>query len=318
MGAVYHINPSPPIAVKKHAYHNFTALRRQARRDGTLSHQARHLYEDICELAERDGYCSAGDAHFAEAYGASRRTVRRWVAELREAGYIRTEGATRSRRITPSDPADLGHDLGQQGVPSGPDLGHDLGHPGAPDLGHPGADTKRVNTPPEGESGARTRTREGQDTPADADLSSAEPTSLQIPEAERPDYAPALDQVLLQAKIAGVPPDVAERFFWHYEANSWLTSSENPRPVGHWPALLMRWRIEEQARSARATPAHRAARAVALPDLSEAFPREHLPVVLAAQPTLDEDDFHAAGTDWRGKPLIKLSLAARQALGITP
>lgn len=187
-----HLVEEPPVPYR--IRHDFRAIRKRARHDETLSHQARHLFEDVCELAERDGFCQAGDKHFAEAYGTSRRTVRRWVAELKAAGYIAVEGRTNSRTITPAEPAEsapnLGHDLGQDDVLNDANLGHS----GAANLGHPGVDTKSIYNSREQQHASRTR-----EEAADGDR-------------ERSDAAAAFDEGLVSLLAStGIDRPVAER-----------------------------------------------------------------------------------------------------------
>src|SRR5690606_22661816 len=133
--------------------------------------------------------------------------------ELRDAGYLAVEGATKNRTLAPADPQ-----LRTPNVlsPRTPRVlsGGDLGHVATPDLGHSASDTKSIYIPPEGgEARAReARTREGA-----------------LPRHAANGFTPpALDTVLTRAKMCGVPADQAEEFFWHYEAEGWLV---NGRPM---------------------------------------------------------------------------------------
>lgn len=163
------MTPAPAPAVP-----DYKALRRKVRHDLSLSPQARILFEDVCDLSEKEGACKAGDGHFAKVYDTSRRTVRRWMNELREAGFIAVEGATRNRKVRPSEPGAEAPGETPKEAPANPEpqpelrtpdvLGHrtrpvlsepDLGHPMVSDLGHLRDDTKSINTPRGGEARAR-------------------------------------------------------------------------------------------------------------------------------------------------------------------
>jgi hypothetical protein len=84
----------------------FSTVRKAARHDNRLPAQARLLFEDVCDLSQRDGFCNAGQDHFAKRYGASDRSVRNWEHKLEELGYLsieRGEGNDgRRRRLVPA------------------------------------------------------------------------------------------------------------------------------------------------------------------------------------------------------------------------
>lgn len=67
--------------------------------DPDLSAQEKIMYAEVSALANRKGFCWASNDFFGEKFGASKRTVARWVAQLKEKGYIRVETSGPYRRI---------------------------------------------------------------------------------------------------------------------------------------------------------------------------------------------------------------------------
>jgi len=58
------------------------------RYDKDLIPHARLLYAEISALANKDGYCWATNAHFAELYGVSERAIQNWLSKLSKKGYV--------------------------------------------------------------------------------------------------------------------------------------------------------------------------------------------------------------------------------------
>jgi hypothetical protein len=58
------------------------------RYDTRLSANAKLLYGEITALSSKEGYCWAGNQYFADLYGTTPRTARRWITELETGGYI--------------------------------------------------------------------------------------------------------------------------------------------------------------------------------------------------------------------------------------
>lgn len=56
-----------------------------------LTANAKLLYGEISALCNRDGYCWANNSYFSKLYGVSTGTVSRWISQLENAGFIRSE-----------------------------------------------------------------------------------------------------------------------------------------------------------------------------------------------------------------------------------
>lgn len=83
----------------------YAVLPASVRYDKRLRPAARLLYAEITALCNKSGYCSAGNAYFAELYDASIKTVQGWITQLVKGGYISVEvlrddgGQVTGRRI---------------------------------------------------------------------------------------------------------------------------------------------------------------------------------------------------------------------------
>jgi hypothetical protein len=69
-----------------------------------LSFAAKVMFTEFTALCEREGYCWASNAYFAELYGKDANTISEWVNSLRRAGFIEVEIFPEKgnlRRITP-------------------------------------------------------------------------------------------------------------------------------------------------------------------------------------------------------------------------
>ena len=69
----------------------YAVIPADVRYDEQIPPNAKLLYGEISALSNAQGCCTAGDDWFFANYGFSDRTVRRLLAALEEAGYIRTE-----------------------------------------------------------------------------------------------------------------------------------------------------------------------------------------------------------------------------------
>lgn len=214
-----------------HSAHDWGALRRAARHDNRLTMTARVLFEDVCDLAAKDGVCRKRPESFAITYDCSLTRITDALKVLAELGYVerrRLPSDGRRKGFTPTWPARANPEV-KEDAPGKPGRLSESDAETDPEIRvqlHADFRTAPgVYTPPEGGSGARTHEGPG-------------------PEP-RPTGAPTLGEVLARAGMAGVPDEVATRFFWHYEAVGWTTGGEHPRPIGNWPAQLMRWNLDE-------------------------------------------------------------------------
>jgi hypothetical protein len=67
---------------------SFIVLDETIRFDTRIPSDAKLLYGEIVLKCRKEGRCWASNAYFAELYSVTVRTVQRWVAALRNAGYI--------------------------------------------------------------------------------------------------------------------------------------------------------------------------------------------------------------------------------------
>lgn len=61
------------------------------RYDDRLTPNAKLLYGEITALCSKEGFCWATSAYFAKLYGVHRQRVSEWIAQLEEAGHIKSE-----------------------------------------------------------------------------------------------------------------------------------------------------------------------------------------------------------------------------------
>jgi hypothetical protein len=71
------------------------------RYDEHLSYAEMVLYSEISALSNKYGYCTATNGYFAELYGRDRRTVSRWIHNLKKYNHVRIEFLKSLRKIYP-------------------------------------------------------------------------------------------------------------------------------------------------------------------------------------------------------------------------
>jgi hypothetical protein len=78
-----------PIIIENEALrHGFTQIPNYVLRDGSLSLGARLIYTMLLSYAWQEKKCFPGQAKLATDLGVDERSVRRYLAELRESGYV--------------------------------------------------------------------------------------------------------------------------------------------------------------------------------------------------------------------------------------
>ena len=63
---------------------------------------------------------------------------------------------------------------------------------------------------------------------------------------------PTIDEVGSFAKVNGIPAEISERFFYHYNKSGWMTN--NGQPVQNWKGLLMSWMKASSGKSDELDP----------------------------------------------------------------
>lgn len=58
------------------------------RYDDRLTPNAKLLYGEITALSNKEGYCWAGNAYFANLYGVTKTSISTWIGNLKDCGYI--------------------------------------------------------------------------------------------------------------------------------------------------------------------------------------------------------------------------------------
>ncbi|MBQ8145053.1 MAG: helix-turn-helix domain-containing protein [Butyricicoccus sp.] len=69
----------------------FAILPANVRYDEALRPNAKLLFAEITALSNKSGYCTAGNAYFAELFGLSKKTISELISQLETQGYLRVE-----------------------------------------------------------------------------------------------------------------------------------------------------------------------------------------------------------------------------------
>jgi len=69
----------------------YAVIPASVRYDDQISANAKLLYGEISALIGQEGFCYASNAHFAELYRVSERTITGWIGALKKGGYITVE-----------------------------------------------------------------------------------------------------------------------------------------------------------------------------------------------------------------------------------
>lgn len=69
----------------------YAVIPANVRYDKSLPPNAKLLYGEITALCNQEGYCWATNDYFANLYGCGKQAISRWLASLKDKGYIETE-----------------------------------------------------------------------------------------------------------------------------------------------------------------------------------------------------------------------------------
>jgi hypothetical protein len=69
----------------------YAVIPASVRYDNNLTANAKLLYGEITALCNERGYCWASNRYFAQLYNTEQRTIRRWIENLKERGYVEVE-----------------------------------------------------------------------------------------------------------------------------------------------------------------------------------------------------------------------------------
>ncbi len=69
----------------------YAVIPANVRYDESLSPNAKLLYGEITALCNAEGFCWASNNYFAELYEVTDRTIKRWLKDLTEGGYIKSK-----------------------------------------------------------------------------------------------------------------------------------------------------------------------------------------------------------------------------------
>lgn len=70
----------------------FAIIPAKVRYDKDLSPNAKLIFGELVVLCQKEGFCWASNGYFARLYGVDKKTVSRWINQLREKGYIFFKG----------------------------------------------------------------------------------------------------------------------------------------------------------------------------------------------------------------------------------
>lgn len=73
------------VGVRKSYYAIIPA---NVRYDKDLIDGSKLLYGEITALCNQEGYCWASNSYFSELYGVSKKTISKWINQLKEKGYV--------------------------------------------------------------------------------------------------------------------------------------------------------------------------------------------------------------------------------------
>jgi hypothetical protein len=78
----------------------FAIIPADVRYDKRLSSSEKLMYGEITALSQKEGYCWASNRYFAELYVRSERSIRSWIHNLKECGYIKVDPEEVTENVT--------------------------------------------------------------------------------------------------------------------------------------------------------------------------------------------------------------------------
>lgn len=79
------------ISDKSNRPNYYSIMPASVRYDDRLRPNEKIIYSEITALSNKYGYCTAGNAYFADLYKATKSTISRWISHLDECGYIKVK-----------------------------------------------------------------------------------------------------------------------------------------------------------------------------------------------------------------------------------
>lgn len=117
---------------------------------------------------------------------------------------------------------------------------------------------------------------------------------------------PDLNTVLEYAKFTGVALEMAESFYWHYDAEKWTV---NGRPLERWQSKLMQWKAGQHRFADKRTAAPVSLNGDLAPD--------DVARAVGAHPSMTEADFYRTGIDTKtGLPTLRIRPDAKARLAL--
>lgn len=77
----------------------YSVIPAKIRYDDELKPNEKLLYGEISALANKNGYCNAGNTYFSELYKVHKKTISDWVSHLKERGHIEVDLIYEDKKI---------------------------------------------------------------------------------------------------------------------------------------------------------------------------------------------------------------------------
>lgn len=77
----------------------YSILTANVRYDNNLKANEKLLFSEITALSNKYGYCTASNKYFSNLFQADERSIRRWISNLKQHGYIKMNLITKDKEI---------------------------------------------------------------------------------------------------------------------------------------------------------------------------------------------------------------------------